>query len=154
VSRERYVFIDPDGTADPGLVVLVLAPTGVFYETQAGGHYTMNRKAEGFLVPIGPSAASSALRDFFAKTFANWPPPIKEIAPWGPPRGENRWSEPTLARLEELVAAQRIWHKDPAGHYIPEELRLDRARIGDATEAWIPVTTYFGPGFLTWQNSD
>ncbi len=43
MSRERYVFIDPDGTADPGLVVLVLAPTGVFYETQAGGHYSDKR---------------------------------------------------------------------------------------------------------------
>jgi Family of unknown function (DUF6210) len=154
MNQDRHVLIDPDGTADPGLVVLIVAATGVFYETQAGGHYTMNRKAEGFLVPIGPTGASSDLREFFAKTFSNWPPPIEEIAQNGPPVGENRWSEPTLARLEGLISAQRIWHRDPAGNYVPEALRFDRARVGQATEAWIPVISYFGQGFLIWQNSD
>lgn len=154
MTREHHVIIDPDGTGDPGLVVLVLAATGVLYETQAGGYYTMNRKAEGFLVPLGTTAASRDLREFFAKTYSNWPPPIEEIAPDGPRSGENRWSEPTLTRLEELVSEKRIWHKDPTERYVPERLGLDRDRVGQLTEAWVPVLSSFGPGFLIWQNSD
>jgi len=37
MSQDCHLLIDPDGTADPGLVVLIAAPTGVFYETHDEG---------------------------------------------------------------------------------------------------------------------
>jgi uncharacterized protein DUF6210 len=67
MAEKTRALIDPDGTGDPGLGVLVLASTNVVYRMQAGGHYTMPLEAEGFLVPIGPPLASNRLREFFAK---------------------------------------------------------------------------------------
>jgi len=37
MSQDCHLLIDPDGTADPGLVVLIVAPTGVVYETHDEG---------------------------------------------------------------------------------------------------------------------
>lgn len=50
-----YVFLDPDGTWNDWLGVLVRAPTGVIYGNQCAGLLTSERLLEGFYVPIaGP----------------------------------------------------------------------------------------------------
>ena len=41
-----YVFLDPDGSQEWGLVVIVAAATSVFYAHQCGGHTTALREID------------------------------------------------------------------------------------------------------------
>jgi hypothetical protein len=133
---KTYVFINPDGTSDPGVLVLILAATGIIYRSQVGGHYTENRQDEGYLIPVGSEADSLSLRGFFRDTFKNWPPATFDLS------NEHRWTEERLQMLERLIA-------DRHGG-----ITLDRGRLDHLTEAWVPVRTEYGEGILLWENSD
>jgi hypothetical protein len=147
----RTVRIDPDGSQDPGLLVLIRSETGVIYEHQCGGHNTFQYKAEGYVVPIGPPSESEGLRHFFEHEFKNWPP-FRGLNP--SVGSETSWSATSLATLETLVGALRIWHRDEAGEDNWTVLTLDKNWPDEFTEAWLPVKTQMGPGVLLWHNSD
>src|SRR5712691_539625 len=51
-----HIFLDPDGTQDLGLLVIVEARTGVTYRQQCAGTYCDQRIMEGFVIPIGGAA--------------------------------------------------------------------------------------------------
>jgi hypothetical protein len=145
------VRIDPDGTQDPGLLVLVFAETGIVYEHQCGGHNTFQYQSEGYLVPIGPPNHSVDLRQFFEREFKGFPP----YHGLNPSTGtEPAWSEPTLAALEQIVGSLRIWHRTEAGRDEWTHLTLNRVQTERFTEAWLPVNTPLGLGVLLWENSD
>ena len=148
--NSRYVFLDPDGSQGVGLLLIVLAQTGVEYAHQCGGFACETRSAEGFMIPLGPStpigsgAPDSKLSAFFEASFQGWPPPSSE-----------GWTEDRLHRLAELIGEVVCWRttrsiKDDRR----ERLRLDTSRLHDCTEAWIPVVSPFGPGILVFDNSD
>jgi hypothetical protein len=151
VVSKRIVRIDPDGSQDPGLLVLIRGETGVIYEHQCGGHNTFQYQAEGYLVPIGPPSDSQGLRQFFEYEFKNWPP----YHGLNPSTGtEPAWSDSALATLENLVGSLRIWHRDGAGEDNWTQMTLDKNWPGEFTEAWLPVSTPLGQGILLWENSD
>jgi hypothetical protein len=151
VLSKQIIRIDPDGTQDPGLLVLVRADTSVVYEHQCGGHNTFQYQAEGYLIPIGPPGHSKPLREFFEREFKNFPP----YHGLNPSTGtEPAWSESALTMLENLVESLRIWYRDEDGHNDWTHLALDKTKTEQFTEAWLPVNTPLGKGILLWENSD
>ena len=60
---------------------------------------------------------------------------------WG-----NRW----LDELESLVRAASLWSTREG--WTP--LRLDRERLAELTEGWVPIGSSLGPGQLLLKNSD
>jgi hypothetical protein len=142
-----YIFLDPDGSRGVGLLVLIAAPTGVTYAHQCGGLETGVRELEGFAVPLGDEEAATPLVAFF-KAFQGNPPSI--CSPFG-----NIWTETLIADLGRIVGAIGFWHT----RRHPDDdrrlfLALDTERFAEATEAWVPVRTPYGPGVLIWDNSD
>lgn len=147
------VFLDPAETHPFGLAVIVLGPTGVTYENQCGGFLTETRSAEGFLVLVpsidfDPEASEAfdvegALLTFFHREFrGNLPAP-------------EEWSQTQLADLANIVSRIPFW-VTPSG-VVPAalmHLSLDRDRLAELTEAWVPVTTPYGPGILVFANCD
>ncbi len=145
MSEEKVcVTLNPDGFRDFGLLVVVRAPTGVVYRNQCGGYYCLQLTAEGFAVPVGDVEAAKEIVEFFDGEFEGWPPD----------RGES-WNESNLAELEAIVAKMPCWKCGPKpGRDEEAFLKLDRTRLDEMTEAWIPVVTADGPGILTFENSD
>lgn len=140
----KIVAIDPDGTQDWGLFVIVDARTGTMYEVQCGGHSTVQRSTEGYLVPVGDAIAARPLREFFADAFSGNPPPT----------GGNHWSANQLDELAGIVARVPYWSMTEDGTYQRSLLKLDKGRMSEITEAWIPVDTLDGAGTLIFKNSD
>src|SRR4051794_23787023 len=95
-----YIFLDPDGSQDFGLIAIVRAETGVVYAHQCGGLMNDLREAEGFAVPLGGPAAARGLVDFFRKRFRGYPP--------RPPR--DRYSAGDLQIIAALVSEIAFWH--------------------------------------------
>lgn len=134
-----HVELFPTQAETDGLFVIVLAPTGVAYNNQCGGTNCVHQEAEGFLVPVGTPDDLAAVRDWFWRRFGG--------ACWCDGRLA---ADPSTARdLAEIVAGVRCW---AGGH--PAPLQLDAERLPDGCEAWVPVQSPFGPGWLTWINSD
>jgi hypothetical protein len=153
-DTERYIFLDPDGTKGVGLVVIVMAPTGVIYGHQCAGLNNEQRTAEGFAVPLGGAAPAQPLLGFFRETFHGNPPAMDESLD---ARLGAQWSEEALDELATLVGAIPFWKTYPESAGREDQrtfLELDRARLSELTEAWIPVTTAYGPGVLIFDNSD
>jgi Family of unknown function (DUF6210) len=138
------VAIDPDGTQDWGVFVIADSPTGTTYEVQCGGHSTEQRSAEGYLVPVGDAAAARPLQDFFARAFGGNPPPA----------GGNRWSDTQLDELAGIVGQLPYWSRSQDGSDQRSLLKLNRERVSELTEAWIPVEMLGGAGILIFKNSD
>jgi hypothetical protein len=137
----RYVFLDPDGSQNFGLCVIILSPTGVEYAHQCGGLGCDLRKAEGFLIPLGD--VSSSLIAFFDE---NW-----RGGTLGP---ESVWTDPQVRRLAELVGEVFCWKTIEHGNDERQPLILDNSRLTECLEAWVPVLTAYGPGILVFENSD
>lgn len=137
------IFLDADGSHELGSYVLVLHPAGIRYETQCNGTATEFRGAEGFLVSVGPSSAFRAVIAYFAAGAANRPSerPVAE------------WSDDDRAELQQRVEAVQMWITESENDE-PRHLTLDATRLGDSYEAWLAVTTPYGPGWLLGQNSD
>lgn len=148
-----YIFLDPDGTQEFGLLVVVAAGTGVTYAHQCGGLATETRELEGFLVPVGGPAASRRLREFFRRRFRGNPPWLGE----GPDAMPGAaWPSADLEELQALVGEIAFWKTSRHGDGEDRQafLELDTARCSDLTEAWVPVKTVYGPGVLVFENSD
>jgi hypothetical protein len=140
------VMLDPDGTQELGLLVIVAAPTGVTYSQQCAGFATECRSAEGFLIPIGAPADAKRLYDWFWDAFQGHCYAM-------PPRG-SPWTPETTTGLAGLVAALPCWHTADDGQDTRHFLKLDLERMDECAEAWIPVITPYGRGILTLGNSD
>jgi hypothetical protein len=138
-----HVFLNPDGTLDLGLLVIVEAQTGVTYQQQCGGYIVEQCTAEGFLVPVGSQADAKKIYDWFWVTFKGhcYPSP-------------GLWTPDTISQLRLLVGQIRCWHSTCEGKNEPHQLELDVDRMDECIEAWIPVLTPYGSGILTFGNSD
>lgn len=98
--------------------------------------------------PASSGAAKSSrsggpgLQDFFERHFQGWP----ETA--------DTWSNDVVEELATLVQRLVCWSRrsDQELEYL--QLKLDRSRLMECTEAWIRVVTPYGPGVLTFANSD
>jgi hypothetical protein len=141
MSSRRFVFLDPDGTADGWLYVIVRAGTGVFYQQQYGGLACRQGQIEGFLVPMAAVDGLDALRELFEKHFR------------GAGTGDHAWSDDERDRLARIVGGIFYWACD-GNNEEPHALRLDESRLREADEAWVPVLTPDGSGTLVWSNSD
>jgi len=153
-SPQRYIFLDPDGTHELGLVVIVAAKTGVRYAHQCGGHSVEVREIEGFAVPLAGAAAAQPLRTFFWKRFRGNPPAFDQSQ--DALLGEQ-WTADALEELETLIGQIAFWRTYPPEAGIEDEyavLQLDQTRLRDLTEGWVPVRTAYGSGVLIFANSD
>jgi hypothetical protein len=150
-NRGKFVFLDPDGTWGPWLLVAVKAPTDVVYENQCGGTGCEHRLVEGFLVPIGGPSMGSAEGDIRVDELTaifhqgkaciwNW---IGNSLP--PDR---------LECLKKLVEKVPFWACSHSGEDRRLNLKLDIDRVFEIAEGWIPVVTPDGPGVLLFQNCD
>lgn len=91
MTNRPYVFLDPDGREDLGLILLVLAPTGIEYGSQVAGYLTEQRSAEGFLIPLGWRDLEEDLADFFETEFSGHSYQPAAL-----------WTEARLSKLGEL----------------------------------------------------
>jgi hypothetical protein len=133
------VELFPNQTETDGLFVIVPATTGVAYSNQCGGTACNYQRAEGFLVPVGSPRNLDSVKAWFRSRF-----------------GESCWldgriaADPVLVlELATIIAELQCWAD---GNPIPLEVDMDRLVLGG--EAWVPVRSPFGLGWLTWTNSD
>ncbi|MDP6636665.1 MAG: DUF6210 family protein [Phycisphaerae bacterium] len=143
MKDKKYIFINPDGTEDVGLCLVIESPTGVEYGNQCGGHSNEERVLEGYLIPLGMLELEQELYDFFWEEFrGNCYEP------------DNEWTTERISKLETIIAKIPDWICSKGGEDKKESLALDRNRIDECTEAWIPVLSKYGRGVLMLKNSD
>ena len=143
MMERRFVFLDPDGTSVLGLILLVLAPTGIEYQTQAAGLLNEPLTGEGFLIPLGRRDLEAKLMHYFQTEFHG-----HSYAP------EAVWTDDRLERLELLLREIPTWETRRDGEATRHYLTLDRTRIDELTEAWIPVVSPYGRAVLLFKNCD
>ena len=135
------VFLDPDGSLDIGLLVVIEGNTGVVYEHQCAGYACEQRGVEGYLVPVGTRQAAASILRFFER-FKGWPPPANQA-----------WT-PSLAReLSDLVKEIPYWERREREDF-RFSLQLDHHRLEEATEAWVPVLAAGHRAILLFENCD
>ncbi|MFD6491397.1 DUF6210 family protein [Streptomyces sp. NPDC060188] len=138
----RRVFLDIDATGSGWMFVVVAARTGVIYQTQGGGYGCIPYEQEGYLLPFYVPGADAGLHDLFVGALKGC--------------GSRRldWPRSLLDRLRGEVADLHIWGAANQDDVHPAPLVLDESRLAETDEAWVPVLTPDGPGYLVWQNSD
>lgn len=110
-----------------GALLVIEAPTGVIYGTQAGGTMCAQPEAEGFVVFL----------DHF-----DWGLLYTEY------RDLWKFAEPrTTTEVDELL--DNAW--DGRVQKMGLKIRPGATEWG---EAWLPITCSYGDGWLTWPNSD
>lgn len=126
------VDLDPDSLT---LHLLVEAPTGVVYQHQCGGVVCLQRRLEGFLVPLaGSDRAAAELTSVFHEG------ETCVLGQGGPGLPIDRWS-----RLASVIEGLSMW----------DTVALDEARRSEAVEGLVPVTTLaHGRAWLLWANCD
>ena len=162
----RFVFLDPDGTLDSWLAVVVRSKSGVVYANQCEGVATKQRLVEGYLVLLGgwkyevdggvidPTLLTEIFhrdgacmwrwvgRELPSERFAELNKLIDEIPYW---RCGLEGGIGTLrGKTDECIE-----RTDARLH-----LRIDTNRAEQIAEAWIPVETPDGPGVLLYKNCD
>ncbi len=138
-----HVMIDADGTVADYLLLIVAAPTGVHYQHQCGGYACLQLSQEGFLVQVGAKDSAERLFQWFWKHFK------------GNCMNATAWKEEHLVEeLGTLVSTLPCYHTNEAGEDTRHFLQLDRGRMDECVEAWIPVHSPYGPGILVLDNSD
>ena len=128
---------------DPSEVMHVLVPrkTGLVYRHQYGGHLCHHAEVEGFMVAAWAHPhARQALDHIF----------LVELAK----RGTDELADPQRDEVVERVdqAVRRIWYRGTSERNA--SMTVDRSRADELDEAWVPVNTPDGPGYLAWINSD
>jgi hypothetical protein len=136
-----HVFLNPDGTQQPFAFVVVQHPTGITYGHQCAGLLTDCRSVQGFLIPVGGTELSANL--------SSWC-----VTRWRGNGYDINWTTDLIKSLSDLVSTIPCWHTVDDGGDRREFLQLDRDRIAECVEAWVPVLTPYGPGVLLFENSD
>lgn len=140
----RYVFLNPDGTEDIQLHVIVNAPTGVIYAHQCGGLSTEQRTTEGYLIPLGGSQIAERLSRFFKDEFKGYS---------FPPHAH--WTADRKAKLSDLISEIPCWLTSEKNDNDRRDfLMLNEMWFDECTEGWVPVHTPYGPGVLVFKNCD
>ncbi len=150
-GEKQFVYIDPDGTFDDWIVVVIVSKTGVVYGTQCGGTANEQRYLEGFLIPCGSLPFNiddgRITSDILTSPFHD-----SRGCLW------NRWdetvSETVLAEIIKNVQQVTLWHHTNVHNCTRDCLEVDLDRVYEIREAWIPVKTKFGRGVLLWNNCD
>lgn len=134
-----YVELFPTQTELDGLFVIVQHPTGVTYTNQCGGTSCEQLEAEGFVVPVGRLEHLDNVVHWFRRRF-----------------GESCWRDGRIAASPDLAneLASVVTEIPCSFEGNPVSLELDKERLAGGCEAWIPVKSAFGNGWLTWINSD
>jgi hypothetical protein len=148
----RVLLIDPDGSAQNYLGVVVCHPTGIIYQQQCGGVETVMRSTEGYFVPVGGVTfdPDQGLVESEALTT-----PFHDDRRCMYGGATVRLPADRLAVLRGLVSSIPFWtfrrdgEVEQRGH-----LYLDDTKLNELVEAWLPVVTPVGVGFLTWPNCD
>lgn len=144
------VHLNPDGTMPFGLVVIVHAETGVLYGHQCGGYGPSVRTVEGFLVPLSSDQRAcqdeKALQsDYHEQALISI---FATFCGHLPSSGDD-WAAELLDLLEDSVADVLMWKTSQDDvDTCRTALQLDRSRLFELTEGWIPVITPYGPGTL------
>jgi hypothetical protein len=136
------VTVESDGEY---LFIIVAAPTGVLYLQQCGGTACDERSQEGFLVQVGEERSAGVIYEWFWEQFQ------------GSCMNAAGWNDKLVTELEKLIAKVSCWYLDPKGQSRLgnlQYLKLDRARMNECVEAWIPVLSPYGPAILVLNNSD
>ena|SRR5215472_6537067 len=136
------LVLDPDGSLDLGLFVVVEAPTGVIYEHQCTGYLCEQRSVEGYLVPVGTRQAAAAILRFFER-FNGWPPPL----------ANQVWTPSLRQELADVVKEIPYWERR-GDVDVRVNLQLDDGRLDEATEAWVPVLAAGHRAILLFENCD
>lgn len=139
---KRRVFFDMAETGNGWMFVVVAAPTGVIYENQGGGTSCMQYEQEGYLLPLYGTGLDDGLNEVF----------VGELKGSGARRLD--WPQNLLDRLREEVADLHVYGSANRDAIWPAPLALDESRLAEIDEAWVPVLSPDGPGFLAWQDSD
>jgi hypothetical protein len=108
-------------------LLLIEASTGIEYENQVGGHACHQAKIEGYAIPV--CAPFSKLRAYFT----------------GPEH--NGWCNNGIDAADADFVGQFL-------AAVNTITIVDRSRLDQAKEAWIPIIHGAEKGFLTWSNSD
>lgn len=149
-GRDLVIELDPDGTQPGGwLHVIVEAATGAVYAAQCAGVANELRSCEGYLVPVGglkmdPAAGridTAGLRAVFHDG--------RVCLGAGEPLPAER-----LAALEAWITQVPFWIVAAHGGSLRQALELDRGRLDEIAEAWVPVRTPLGRAVLVWKNCD
>jgi hypothetical protein len=143
MTERPVVTIDPDGIGPDWMYVIVQRGTGVWYDQQYGGTACRHGRVEGYLVPVYDADTRRLLDALFIQD-------LEGTGLWG---GARRPDDTIVARVREAVSRVRYWASEPdvsSAH----QLALDEVRLVEIDEAWLPVVTPDGPGFLVWPNSD
>ena len=120
------------------LVVLVPSPSGLVYDYQYGGSDGRHIEIEGFLVPLrADPEAKAELEQFF-------------LSDPGPDRAGERDDDDAIGALRAAVA--RVRYRGSGDR--AAALAINDERLGELDEAWVPVMTPDGPGYLAWINAD
>lgn len=138
---------------EPQFVVLAIqAPTGVIYEQQCGGFYCDQLEVEGYLTVVVRQEPDDARPDRFGVS------PADLTAIFHSEDDACHFPQPWLLtpeRIDRLDALIRTlgYFGGPDGPPV-QEFELDRSRLDEVFEAWVPVITPDGPGVLLWNNCD
>ncbi|MEV1021093.1 DUF6210 family protein [Streptomyces sp. NPDC050264] len=141
----RRVFLDIDESDSGWMFVVVAAPTGVIYQNQGGGHGCIQYEQEGYLLPFY-GGSDAKLDEGLNALF------VGELKGWGSRRLD--WPPNLLDRLRHEVAELHIYGSANRDDLFAAPLILDESRLAETDEAWVPVLSPDGPGFLVWRNSD
>lgn len=150
MTRRRTVSLPCE---EPNFVLLAIhAPTGVIYEQQCGGSYCDHREIEGYLTLLVRQEPDDTTADRFGVS------PADLTAIFHNEDDHCHFSQPWLItpeRVERLSALILTlgYFGGPDGAPV-QGFELDRSRIGEVYEAWVPVTTADGTGVLLWNNCD
>ena len=113
----RKIILDLDLTRNNNTVLVVMAKTGVFYETQTGGTMCNHPEVEGFTISLG-----DYMGDFDDCSFGC---------------GEIQYDEVAQGNLAD--ALQKEFSKGDNGIYPEAKIEFDYKRILDLQEGWWPV---------------
>lgn len=119
--------------------LIIEKPTGIVYQTQAGGHACAQPEAEGFVVFL----------DYFDTKQVEYLVNDR----WHTKEEWLEWSGFTRD-FRDALAIHLAGARDGALKSIA--LAFDETREPDEQwgEAWVPITCTYGRGWLTWPNSD
>jgi len=130
-----------------GVFVILKGESHIQYSNQTGGTRCAHPVVEGYLIPMDRYCGVSdgldlekelreLTRDWWGENMENW---LKEHG--------------HLDRVKELVEYFHpvAWDFSNGIWCSIDLVELQRSKCG---EAWLPVNTKMGPGWLTWENSD